>query len=233
MKRLLIGTMISVTVLIMSGFVYAGIMDSVKGSTKSVTSAVPGVGGGLSGGDIETVFRLSKSADDLEQRSIECLNKMLLNKESIEKIDREKKAAQGIKNPKEKEAALIKVRRDQAALLEQETNNKQVGAKIAQLDEKQKKNAGAAIYNFFLSGLMNASAVAAGKGVVNNATSNPAAAATYATQIPRIKDLVASLPVKVEKNYTLSNKLMKLFKTSNVAITMPKSASDKPKPIAI
>ena len=121
-----------------------------------------------------------------------------------------------------------KLHADEEASLEQAANGSDAEAKLAKLDDHQKKLAGAAISNLFLSVLVNKSALETAKGIVQKVKASPTAAAGYATELPRINDAVVSLPGKVEKTFTLANQLGKLAKTGKIEYTMPKSASDKP-----
>ena len=221
MKKIILA-MVLILIIAVSTTGYAGMFDSIK-------SAIPGTGGsGLSRGDIDAYFQLSKKADDLHQASIDSLSQMLVNKDAADQIDRKMKAAQATQDPKEKEAAMKQVLTEKEALLEQQLNSKDSEEKLAKLDANQKKLAGAAISNLFLSVLINKSAVDVAKGIVQKAQANPSAAVGYTTELPRIKDAVVVLPGKIEKTYTLGNQLLKLAKTGNIEVTMPQSATDKP-----
>jgi hypothetical protein len=207
------------------GIAFGWGLDSIK------AVATGGGSGGLSQSDVDAYLNLSKKADDLQQSSIDKLSSILLNKETLAEIERRKKAAQSIMDPKEKEAALANIMVDEEASLRKAADAKDTQQKIAKLDENQKKLAGAATSNLFLSALTNKASLDVATGIVQKAQSNPASAVAYATQLPRIKDAVVSLPGKIDKTYTLTNKLISLNKTNNIEVVMPKSASDKPKDV--
>jgi hypothetical protein len=227
MKKMMVVISCMMLTFVFGGLANAGMFDSIK-------SVVPGGGsGGVTQTDIDAYFKLSNKADDLHQGSIDNLGTMLLNKDAKAEIDRKKNALTSIQDPKEKEAAMNQIKEDQQAEIEKQLNSKDSESKLAKLDDHQKKLAGAAISNLFLSALVNKSAVDVATGIVQKAQANPVSAAGYATQLPKIKDAVVSLPGKIEKTYTLGNHLVKLAKTSNIDITIPKTASDLPQEVPI
>lgn len=204
-----------------SGGAYGFGFDALK-------AAVPGGGGAgsVSKTDIDSFLNLSKKADELQNGAVQALAKMLLNKDDSAAIDRKVAAAKAIQNPQERESALTKVLADTQAEVEKAANDKAAEQKLKNLSSDQKKQAKGAVYNLFLSALGNKSAVDVATGIVKKAQSNPASVLTFAKEMPKIKDGAASLPGKVEKTYTLANKLVKLAQTSKIEVTIPKSASD-------
>jgi ABC-type antimicrobial peptide transport system permease subunit len=227
MNRVLaVGAVCLSVVLLSTSDAKAGMFDAIK-------SIAPEGATGISKQDIQLFFDFSKKADDLQQSSVDKLASMLLNKEESEKIERELKAAQAVQDPKEKEAAIAKVHRDKANTVEQAAKSKMGELKMASLDNNQKKLAGAAISNLFLSTLANKSALETAQGVLQKLKSSPAAAVSYATELPRIKDAVVALPGKIEKLFSIANHLVKLAKSNNIAVTIPKSASEKAQEVDI
>jgi hypothetical protein len=227
MKNWTVAILSAALMITFGGMAYGGMFDAVKSAVSG------GGGGGLKKTDVDTYFKLSKKADGLQQGSIDKLAGMLLNKETVAQIERKNKAAQSIQDPKEREAALNKVMIEKEAAVEQAANSKEANQKLAQLDVHHKKLAGEAICNLFLSALTNKSACDVATGIVQKAKASPTSAVAYATELPKIKDAVVSLPGKIEKTYTLGNQLVTLAKANNVEITIPKSASDKPQEVDI
>lgn len=212
--------------------VSAGFLDSVK-------SAVPAVGGGspaasgLGKQDFDGMFQLFSEADGLLQNSVNSLVKMVCNKDEAEKLDRNMKAAEEIKDPKEREAAINKVKEEQQAALLKASENQETANKLTQLNGEQKKLAGNSIYNFILAGLKDKSVVEMANGIVSKVQANPTAALSYRDEVARTKDLVSSLPPQASKIAQIGNNLVKLAKTSKVEVVVPKSSSDAAKSVEI
>lgn len=225
MKTLVVFCILQVVVF--CGMAFGWGLDSVKSASSG------GGSGSLTKADIDSYFALSKKADDLKDGSINALDKILRNQDDVAKTERDLSAANEIKDPKEKEAAVNKVKADQQASIEKAANDKNAQQKLASLSKDQKKQASASISNLFLAALTSKSAVEVAKGVVQKAQASPVSAAGFATEIPKIKDGLSAIPTKIEKMYTLANQLMKVAKGSSVEVTIPKSAADKPQEISL
>lgn len=212
-------TLVSAAVITLSGsLVYGFGLPSTK-------MAMPGGGGGagISKADIDSFLTLSTKADSLQNAAIQALGKILLNRDAVDAIDRKVAAAKAVQNPQESESALKQVMADAGAEIEKAANDKDAAGKLKNLSNDQKKQAGSALHNLFLSALTNKAAVNVATGIVKTAQANPMAAASYATQLPKVKDGLASLPGKVDKTYTLGNKLVQLAKANNIEVSMPTS----------
>lgn len=207
--------------------VYGGMFDSIK------SAATGGGSGGVAKADVDSYLKLSQTADDLQQGSIDALSKILLNKEEVAKIERSMDAAKAITDPKEREAAINKVKADAQAACEKAANEKESQKKLATLSDDQKKQAGGAISNLFLAVLNNKSAIDVAKSIAQKAQSNPVSVASFSSEMPKIKDGAANLPGKIEKTYTLATQLVKIAKDNKIEVPMPKSASDKPIEVSI
>ncbi len=227
MKKFTAAILCAVLMFTVGGIAFGWGLDSIK-------SIVPGAGnGGLTKSDIDAYLNLSKKADDLQQSSIDNLATIMVNKETLAEIERRKKATQSILDPKEKEAAMTRIMVDEEAALKKASDAKDAQEKMGKLDENQKRLAGVATSNLFLSALTNKASLDLATGIVKKAQSNPASAVAYATELPKIKDAVVGLPGKIDKTYTLVNKLISLNKANNIEVVLPKSASDKPQEIPI
>lgn len=144
MKKISVVFFCALQMFAFGGLVYGWGLDSVK------TAALGGGSGGVTKADVTNYFNLSKKADDLQQSSIESLGKMLLNKETKAGIERKKKAAEAIQDPKERQAAMNQVIVDEQAELAKIQDDKASEQKVANLDENQKKLVGSATSNLFL-----------------------------------------------------------------------------------
>lgn len=220
MKKIAVVAM-CLTMSVSGSLVYGGMFDSIK------SAATGGGSGGVAKTDIDSYFTLSQKADDLQQGSIDALSKILLNKEDVAKIERSMEAAKAITDPKEREAAINKVKEDSQAACEKAANEKESQKKLAALSDDQKKQAGGAISNLFLAVLNNKTAVDVAKNIAQKAQSNPVSVASFSSEMPKIKDGATNLPGKIEKTYTLATQLVKIAKDNKIEVPMPKSASDK------
>lgn len=206
----------------------AGFMDSIK-------SAAPAVGGGSSAAsglakqDFDGLFTLAGEADGLLGKSVNNLVQMVCNKDVADELNRKMKAAEETKDPKEREAAINKVKEEQTAALLAASEKQETASKLTQLNGEQKKLAGNSIYNFILAGLKDKSVVEMANGIVSKVQANPTSALSYKDEVSRTKDLAANLPPQVSKIAQIGDNLIKLAKTSKVELAVPKSASEAPK----
>lgn len=214
--------------LIIVGQAHAGFMDSVK-------SAVPSVGGGSSTAsglgkqDFDGMFKLFGEADGLLQNSVSSLVKMVCNKDVADELNRKMKAAEETKDPKEREAAINKVKEEQQAALLAASEKQETATKLTQLNGEQKQLAGNSIYNFILAGLKDKSVIEMANGIVSKVQANPTAVMSYKDEVSRTKDLAANLPPQVSKIAQIGDNLIKLAKTSKIEVAVPKTSTDAAK----
>jgi vacuolar-type H+-ATPase subunit I/STV1 len=204
--------------------------DAIKGAAPGGKAG--STGSALSRQEIDAFFDLSKQADNLLQRSVNSLSRILLNKDEIDRLDRQRQEVEGIKDPKEREAAVTKVNEDRRATVAKAAESKEAQEKVGKLDDKQKKLAVDSIYNLILSGLKNKACVQLASGISQKAQANPMSAANYSTELPRIKDAAVLLPDKAEKTFALGNNLVKLAKSGNIEPVLPKSDLEPAKEVA-
>ena len=205
---------IAAIVLMASGAQAFGLPGGLGASKSSSVS--------LSENDIDAVFVAVKNAEYfLGESSLKLVN-VLGSSESKAKLEAEMKNAESIKDPKEKSAKIAKIQQDAVAEAIKNTESKEGKEKLKNLDTKQKQDVGSAIGNFALAGLLDAVAVKMGSDVVSSASKDPMGAAVkFASKLPSIKDIVATLPKQATDIATMTDSLVKIAKSGNVPLSMP------------
>jgi len=202
----------------------AGLMDGLKG-------AVGTSGGGISRTDIDSVYSLATDADSLLKNSVDIAFKMLANKDEIDKMDMRQKQIDAIKDPKEKEAEIKKVQEDKMASTQKAIDREETSEKTTAMNAEQKVLFGSSIYNLVLAGLKDKDAVIKAKDVSQKIQANPSAAMGFSQDVPKLKNIVTTVPPQAEKISTLGSNLTKFASKNKIEVTLPQSSSEKPKDI--
>jgi hypothetical protein len=205
--------------------VLGGPFDMIK--TKGGDKA----GGSVSRGDIDNIYRLVTEADGLLLKSLKFASRMLLNKEENDEFESKQKAAESKSDPKEREAEQRQVIADQTRRLQEELEKQETAQKTESLSSEQKVLFGKAIYNVILAGLKDKDAVDQSQKLLQKIQGNPMAATSFLSDIPKIKDIVTTLPAQVVKTVSLGSNLTKLAQKSKIEVTIPKSASEAPEEV--
>lgn len=214
------------------GQAQAGFMDKLKSVTSVGASSVT-EGGGLSGQDFEVINSLFKEADGLLQNSLANLVEMVCNKEVTAELKRQMQAAQEIKDPKEREAAISKVKEDQAAALLAASENQETAGKLSELSGEQKKLASDSLYNLVLAGLKDKTVIELSNGVASKVQANPSGAISYSKEIARMKDIASTLPSQISKLFQISDNMIKLAGTGKIEVVVPQTSTDPAKEVAL
>jgi hypothetical protein len=156
---------------------------------------------------------------------------MVCNKDVAAELKRQMQAAQEIKDPKEREAAISKVKENQKAELLAASENQETVGKLSQLSGEQKKLASASLYNFALAGLKDKTVIELANGVISKVQANPSAAMSYSKDISRTKDIATTLPSQVTKIVQISDNMIKLARTGQIEIVVPKTSTDPAKEV--
>lgn len=218
--------------LVIVGQVHAGLMDKMKTSLPG-NASTPGEGGELKSQDFEAVHNLFLEADGLLQNSVANLVEMVCNKDVTNELNRKMQSAREIKDPKEREAAISKVKEGQKVALLEASENQETAGKLSQLSEKQKTLASDSLYNFVLAGLKDKTVVELANGIVSKVQANPSVAISYSKDISRTKDIATTLPSQVSKIVQVGGNLIKLAKTSKIKVVVPQTSSDPAREVAI
>ncbi len=209
-----------------------GMFDSIK-------AAVPGggsqgsSGASVSRGDIDALYKTVSVAEMLLQKSIDIAFNMLANKDEIDKMEQRQKEIENIKDPKEKEAEMKKIEEDKMVAVEKSIDQQETADKVQKLDEKNKQLLVKAIYNIFLAGLRDTSAVNQAKDLSQKIKSNPKASVSFANDLPKVGGIISTLPSQAQKVCTLGSNLSKLAQDNKIECTLPKTAAEQPKEVEI
>lgn len=217
-----------IAALVIVGQAQAGPFDKLKPAVPAAGGG-QGAGGTLSGQDFEVINTLFTEADGLLQNSVSNLVEMVCNKDVADELKRKMQAAQEIKDPKEREAAISKVKEDQTAALLAASENQETAGKLSQLSGEQKKLATASLFNFVLAGLKDKTVVEFANGVVSKEQANPSAAMSYSKDISRTKDIAATLPSQITKIVQIGDNMIKLAQTGQIEIVVPKTSTEPAK----
>ena len=128
-------------------------------------------------------------------------------------------------DPKEKDAALAKVRDSEIAAFQKLKDENKLEAQAKQLDSKQKKLAGAALYNLGLGALQATDLVQEGQNMAKSMQSNP----MLAMKAGSILESVKSLGGIVSGTAKVLAFLPPVF--SAAKIDVPKATSKESKPM--
>jgi hypothetical protein len=193
----------------------------------SITSAIPGVGGGstnaVSAGDIDTFIQTAKQADQLINQSTELMASSVESADQIAKQKAARDAANGIADPKEQKAAVEQLQTDAQTQLQKALSSDDINNKIASMSAEQRKSFGAAAINFTIGLLKDKQLVSSSSSLVAGVTANP----RLVTRLPDLKDVVSSVSSQASHSASIGMSLAKLV-TSGKIKALPTSADSKP-----
>jgi len=203
--------------------------ETLGGPIDKLTLKAPPRGTPVTRGDLDQLYFLVSNADKLLQDSVDIVFVMVANKEQRKEIEMREKAVGGIKDPKEKEAARQQIKEDKEAIALRNSDSKEASNKIATLKSEQRQLFLDATYNTLLAGLMDQEAARRAQGLLQAIQSNPTYAVTFANDIDKTKNIIATVPSQAEKTIKLGNNLVKLAKVNKIEPAIPKSFAEKPK----
>ena len=131
----------------------------------------------------------AKATEALVNRSVDQLAGLLLTKDQKAKIEAEKEAAAKLTDPKEKDTKYAAIRDSEGAELAKLQNDGKLEAQVKQLDSKQRKLAGAALFNLGLGALQATSLVQEGQNLSKSIQSNPMLAMKAGSILESVKSL--------------------------------------------
>jgi len=173
-------------------------------------------------GNPDTFMKTAASAGILMNESLAHLTHALVSKNESAKIDADRKAANAITDPKEKEAALTKVNESETAAINEATHNTDLKAQIKKMDSDKRAELGASAFNFSLALLQDKSLSDQATGLMSSMSSNP----MQATKLGDIKGTVSSLSTQISSGSKIAGKMPDIF--SAVSVKAPVSSTDKP-----
>lgn len=210
-----------------SSAAFAGMLDKVKSPLGSSKEDSKSASSSVSRSDLDSLYTSVSDADNLLRKSVDITFKMLANRDEIQKMELREREANNIKDPKEKEAEMDKIRQAKEALVQNSLDNKETSQKIQSLNAEQKQLLVGAIYNTFLAGLRDKDAVEKASQISQKIQSNPVASTSYAGDLPKLKDIVTKVPPQADKAISLGTGLSKLAQQNKIEVALPKSSSEK------
>ncbi|HNV57165.1 MAG TPA: hypothetical protein PLZ82_07510 [Smithellaceae bacterium] len=201
------------------GTAYAGLFDAV-------TSIA---GGGSSGGDdLDTFLVRAKTAEELINNSTKSMFKAIASDKEQAQLEAKQKKLNETTDPKEKEALQRELTESQLAVIKKEAGNEELQKEASKWSDKKKEHVANAFFNYALGALQAGLIVKDGKALVTN----PANAVKAATKLGEVKDAIASLGGIASGSVTMISSLKTFMSAANISATIPKTATDKPKPQA-
>jgi hypothetical protein len=194
-------------------------------------SAIPGVGGAsapsISAGDIDAFIKTAQDADQMIDTSSQYIFAAVGNQKDIAALKDKLTAANGIADPKEKEAAIQQVKADEATLVQKALASKEAQDKINSMNKEQLHAFGNAAFTFMLGVLKDKQLASGSTALVSGVASNP-------MLIPRLavlKDVASSVSSQAVNSAKIGEGLIQLANAGKIP-PMPTSTSDQPKEVS-
>lgn len=221
-------------------FVVTALLSSLWVSTNASALDLGSIGSMITGGSastsaapsastVEGFLKNAKEAEGLMKNTVNILGKVFVSSEKMAEIENAQKAAEGISDPKEKDAKLKQIEADKQALVLKTIRSDEAKKKVAELDAEKKAAVSASIFNSFLLIYKDNELLAQGNSIVNNAASNPSTALSLANKLGQVKEAASSVKNQLQYLQPLSTTLVKLAKVGNIQVTQPTSSAAAPK----
>jgi|UPI00035FD5D2 hypothetical protein len=196
----------------------------------NLTAALPGSASAssVSAGDVDAFIQTAKEAELLIDKAADHIFKALANKEEVAKYEAALKAAEEIKDVKEREAKINQIQADRDVSLQKTMASKETESKVKAMNTKQLANFSNAGFTFMLGLLKDRQLADGSANLVSGVAANP----MLAGKLLALKDTASSVANQVQSASKIGEGLVKLAKVGNINI-MPASASDKAKAIEV
>jgi len=183
--------------------------------------------GGGGGADIDGFLISTEQARHLTRVSAVALLESVASHDEAVRIEEEQKAADGVTDPKEREAALTKVSDDasaQLATIDYDAKAKEFDAKAT---AAQRHHLAVSIFNLALGILKDKDAAVQAHAITQSASRNPMMMATQAPKLMRVRDAVSAIAGQMGNLGTIANGLPKLMSVAKLQ-ALPASSTDQP-----
>lgn len=195
-------------------------------------AAVPGVGGGssagaVSAGDVDAFIKTAQDADAMISSSSDLIFHAVGNSEDIAKLEASKAAANGIADPKEKDAAIEKIKADEATATQKALASDEIQTKLSAMSKEQLHAFGNAAFTFMLGVLKDKQLADGSSALVSGVAASP----MLVPRLAALKDVVTSVTAQAANTAKIGEGLVKLASAGKIA-ALPTSASDKPKEVS-
>ncbi|HRF57114.1 MAG TPA: hypothetical protein PLV58_06930 [Campylobacterales bacterium] len=219
--------------LIIASFLLVGSANA--GMFDSVVSAVGGGGSSsssISGSDVKGVISSFQDAEKSLFISVDLVNKALADKQEVAKLEELQKTVSSMPDGAEKDAKTKEIQSSSVALAEKTVKSEKASKDAQKLSTAQKQKVAVSTFNILLALLKDKEALSKAQNLVSSISSNPTSAVQFAGDLPKLKDIVSTVPNQIDSLTTLGSGLMKLAKTAKISVAQPASASESMKPVA-
>jgi SH3-like domain-containing protein len=201
--------------------------------TPSLMDNVNKMSDALGGNDVDALLNYVESADNTFKKSIDALFTVVGTEEDRAKINMELEAANGIQDPKEKEAKIKEIETEKEAAVKKAVNESDCKDKCKALDKQKRKLYANAVYNVFLCAKFNACAVEHSLAITQKCSSNPVLCAGIVFKLGKLASIAASLPKQIQNIVQFGTTLSQIGSAAHIEIQQPKSEKEKPKEVEI
>jgi hypothetical protein len=197
----------------------------------NLTAAIPGVGGGasagtVSAGDIDLFIKTAQDADTMIATASRHIFRAVETKDEIAKQEAALATANSIADPAEKQAALNKIRDDEATAVQKALASNDIQEKLQGMSKDQVKSFGNAAFTYMLGVLKDKQLADGSRALVSGVAANP----TLLPRLAALKDVATSVSAQAVSTAKIGEGLVKLASAGKIA-ALPTSASDKAKPV--
>lgn len=177
--------------------------------------------------DPDGFLKAAANAEKLMSNSLKLLLGSLSSKEEAAKFDAKMQAAEKSTDPAEVNAQKLEIQKEAAATIAAESGKADIKNRINKLDSAQRKQLGAAAFNFSLALLQDKALIDQSKGLISGMSANPA----LLGKLGNVKDAVSSLTNQIETGSKVGGLMPEIFST--VGVKAPASKDDKPKEMTV
>jgi hypothetical protein len=197
----------------------------------NLTAAIPGVGGGasagtVSAGDIDLFIKTAQDADAMIATASRHIFRAVETKEDIAKQEAALATANSIADPAEKQAALNKIRDDEATAVQKALASNDIQENLKGMSKDQLKSFGNAAFTYMLGVLKDKQLADGSQALVSSVAANP----TLLPRLAALKDVATSVSAQAVSTAKIGEGLVKLASAGKIA-ALPTSASEKAKPV--
>jgi hypothetical protein len=177
----------------------------------NLTAAIPGVGGGasagtISAGDIDVFVKTAQDADAMIATASRHIFRAVETKEEIAKQESALATANGIADPAEKQAALNKIRDDEATAVQKALASNDIQEKLQGMNKDQLKSFGNAAFTYMLGVLKDKQLADGSRALVTGVAANP----VLLPRLAALKDVATSVSAQAASTAKIGEGLVKL-----------------------
>jgi hypothetical protein len=214
-KKILLSAVLSAS---LTAGMFGGLGDAVMGGGNSAPS--------VSANDVSGVISTFQQAEKGLNTSIDLINSALGDKKQIAEWEAKEKTINAMPEGAEKDAKYKELNQAQEAYAKKIVESKDISEKAKNLSSEQKKKVGVSIGNLLLVTLKDKQALDQSKNLVSSISSNPASAMKFASDLPKLKDIVSTVPTQLSSLGTLTSGLASIAKSAGISYETPKSADE-------